>query len=418
MNASLQQALETLYGPERRGTKFDLDGTRALLQALGNPHERFRSVHVAGTNGKGSVCAMVERALRQAGHRTGLFTSPHLVDFRERIRVNGRWVDEAWLGQKIERIQALPEGKDRTFFEVCTALAFTYFAEQQVEIAVVEVGLGGRLDCTNVITPLVSVITSIGLDHTELLGDTLEKIAAEKAGIIKPGVPVVASVQEAGPFEVIERAAKRCGSRLVRARGGRATERLEWNWEPILGPLSQRANIPTAIQTLLLVAQNIPVSQEAIQLGIEATRWPGRCERCPTEPRLWWDGAHNRQAANILVSTLLPFLDFGRVRPGALVFAASSDKDVRGMLEVFRDRLGLERLIAARSRSARAFEPEAIREIAAGLGIRAEAMPDVRSALRRALETTAPEGLVLLTGSLFAVGEAMEAFGGAPGELL
>ena len=197
MTQRLQHALESLYGLERRRDKFGLEGTRALLAALGDPQRRFRSVHVAGTNGKGSVCAIIERVLREAGYRTGLFTSPHLVDFRERIRVTGRWADEAWLERALERIQALPAGQERTFFEVCTALAFGYFAAREVEWAVVEVGLGGRLDCTNVLAPEVSVITSIGLDHTEILGDTLEQIAAEKAGIVKPGVPVVCGVARA-----------------------------------------------------------------------------------------------------------------------------------------------------------------------------------------------------------------------------
>src|SRR4029077_10615863 len=169
---------EHLYGLERRRDKLGLDGTRALMGALDHPERRFRSIHVAGTNGKGSVCALIERVLREAGHRTGLYTSPHLVDFRERIRVEGQWVDADWIEDALDRIETLPEGRDRTFFEVATALGFLWFAEREVEIAVVEVGLGGRLDCTNVITPEVCVITSIDLDHTEILGDTLEAIAA------------------------------------------------------------------------------------------------------------------------------------------------------------------------------------------------------------------------------------------------
>ena len=169
---TLQGALEALYGLERRKSKLGLDGTRALLAELGNPERRFRAVHVAGTNGKGTVCALVERVLRVAGHRTGLFTSPHLVDFRERIRVDGRWADEARLFEMLRRIEELPAMGDRTFFEVVTALGFGYFAAENVEWAVVEVGLGGRLDTTNVITPEVSVITSIGLDHVEILGST------------------------------------------------------------------------------------------------------------------------------------------------------------------------------------------------------------------------------------------------------
>ena len=191
---TLQGALEALYGLERRKNKLGLDGTRLLLAALGNPERRFRAVHVAGTNGKGTVCAIVERVLRAAGHRTGLFTSPHLVDFRERIRVDGRWADESRLQEMLRRIEDLPGAGERTFFEVVTALGFSYFAAENVEWAVVEVGLGGRLDTTNVITPEVSVITSIGLDHAEILGNTVREIAFEKAGIVKAGVPVVSGV--------------------------------------------------------------------------------------------------------------------------------------------------------------------------------------------------------------------------------
>ncbi|HKQ59352.1 MAG TPA: Mur ligase family protein, partial [Candidatus Eisenbacteria bacterium] len=215
MSARFQHALEALWGAERRRDKHDLEGITALLTALGDPQRQFRSVHVAGTNGKGSVCALIERVLREAGHRTGLFTSPHLIDFRERIRVRGRWADQAWLERRIEHYTALPEGRDRTFFEVCTALAFEWFAGQRVEIAVVEVGLGGRLDCTNVLTPEVSVITSIGLDHTEILGDTLEAIAAEKAGIIKPGVPVVVGAMPDAAHAVVERVARERGAPLA-----------------------------------------------------------------------------------------------------------------------------------------------------------------------------------------------------------
>ena len=190
MSLDLQHQLETLYGLERRRDKLGLGGTRALLEALGHPERRFRAIHVAGTNGKGSTCALIERALRASGIRTGLFTSPHLVDFRERIRVSGQWADDTRLAQRLEYVQSLPAGKDRTFFEVCTALGFDDFAARGVEWAVVEVGLGGRLDTTNVLDPEVCAITSIGLDHTEILGDTVEAIArGSSAGASTTGTP-------------------------------------------------------------------------------------------------------------------------------------------------------------------------------------------------------------------------------------
>lgn len=399
MTTGLQHRLEALYGLERRKDKLGLEGTRALLQALGNPHERFRSVHVAGTNGKGTVCAMIERALREAGYRTGLYTSPHLVDFRERIRVSGRWADEEWLERALDRIEALPEGQDRTFFEVATALGFLYFAEREVKIAVVEVGLGGRLDCTNVITPELSVITSIGLDHTEILGDTIEKIAFEKGGIFKPGVPAIYPAVEGEAREVLDRVADERGAPRPDLR---------------LGPEERvAANEGTARAALSLLdnCRGIRIPRAALLAGVELARWPGRFEACETQPRLWWDGAHNPEGVRWLAAM---WASRRPGPPGAVVLAASQDKDLPAMLASLRETFGTFRLLATRSRSERAADPAAIAREAVRQGLEAEALPDVRTAVLRALASTGGE--VLLTGSLFAVGEAMEAFGGAPGE--
>ena len=409
MSVRLQHALEALYGLERRRDKHDLAGTTALLGALGNPHHRFRSVHVAGTNGKGSVCALVERVLREAGHRTGLFTSPHLIDFRERIRVDGRWADEPWLERTLDRIAAMPEGKDRTFFEVCTALAFETFAEQRVEIAVVEVGLGGRLDCTNVITPEVSVITSIGLDHTEILGDTAEQIAFEKGGIIKPGVPVVIGGMAEGPRAVLEGLARERGARVVPVA---APDVSTPPGEDTLGGVNRAIALATLAT---LPARGIAVPPASIARGLAAARWPGRLGRCPNEPRLWWDGAHNADGVRHLVS-LWTGRD-PRTRPPVVVLALSSDKDAAALLSELRTAFPEARLIATRSRSERAVAPADLARLATDAGFVTEALPDVPAAVRRGL-ALAGDGIVLLTGSLFAVGEAMEAFGGAPGEVL
>ena len=430
MTLKLQHALEALYGLERRKDKLDLEGTRALLGALGDPHTRFRSVHVAGTNGKGTVCALIERVLRAAGVRTGLFTSPHLVDFRERIRVGGRWADAPWLEARLERIQALPEGKERTFFEVCTALAFDTFAARAAEWAVVEVGLGGRLDCTNVLEPEVCVITSIGLDHTEILGDTIEQIAAEKAGILKPGVPVVVGAGlDSRPRGVIARAAAERGCPLVEAarvapgddRAGSFVARApETPWGPMsleapqLRGAFQAANLELALAALaVLRGRGAPIPAPAVLRGVRETRWPGRFERCPGEPRLWWDAAHNPDGARALARAwrgkALP-------GPGAIVLAVSRDKDLAAMLDPLSGLLGRAPLFATRSRSERALEPERVAAAARAAGVEARTAPDVQSACRAALAHAGPDGLVLLAGSLFAVGEAMEAFGGAPGE--
>jgi dihydrofolate synthase/folylpolyglutamate synthase len=406
VTSKLHTRLETLYGLERHREKLGLEGTRALLGALGNPHERFRSVHVAGTNGKGTTCALIERALREAGHRTGLYTSPHLVDFRERIRVGGRWVDEDWLDTTLARIEGLPEGRDRTFFEVCTALGFAYFASQEVDIAVVEVGLGGRLDCTNVITPEVSVITSIGLDHTEILGGTVAAIAAEKAGIIKPGVPVVAS-PDLEARAVVETTARERGAPLALwVAGDDGMSRTD----------AQRRNRGAALTTLAaLEARGWALPAAAVARGLERARWPGRFERCPTQPRLWWDAAHNPQG----FATLGPAWSAahpGGAPPSAVILALSRDKDVDAVLDELRRAFDPLRLIVARSRSGRALEPEGLAAAARARGIDARIVPDVVPAIRSALD--AGDRDVLLAGSLFAVGEAMETFGGAPGEWL
>jgi len=433
VSTQLQHALEALYGLERHKDKLDLDGTHALLGALGNPHFKFRAVHVAGTNGKGSVCALVERVLRESGYRTGLFTSPHLVDFRERIRVRGRWADARWLEKRLVSLRALPEGRERTFFEVCTALAFDYFAVKRVEVAVVEVGLGGRLDCTNVIAPAVTAITSIGLDHTDILGDTIEKVAAEKAGIIKSGVPVVFRIPDRRARQVVEWQAVRQGapalpvtrawSHSTRIRGGQRARWSELEAMPWAEKLRLRPpagflldNVATAVEVLaVLRRQEWKISTAALQRGLEKARWPGRFEPCPKEPRLWWDGAHNPEAMRGLVAQ---WQARHESPPAAIVLALSRDKDAAAVLGVLREGFSSARLVVTRTRSGRAMEKGMLEGLAAVTGFAPETAPGVAAAARRALSGIGPEGRVLVTGSLFAVGEAMEAFGGAPGERL
>ena len=437
MTSHLQRRLEALYGLERRRDKLGLEGTRELLAALGDPHTRFRSVHVAGTNGKGSTCALVERVLRAAGVRTGLFTSPHLVDFRERFRASGRWPEERALESRLAAIEALPGSGERTFFEVATALGFDWFAGEGVEWGVVEVGLGGRLDTTNVLTPQVCAITSIGLDHAEILGGTHEAIAAEKAGILKPGVPVVSGVEHDGAATVIAHAARDSGAILHQARdlvdvksaqygpwGTRlAVECEPWGAFQVQTSLRgghQRENARVALAVLALLAkQGLRLPLQTLRAGFAEAQWPGRLEPSPVVRRLWWDGAHNLDGMRRMAHAWRD--EMGMEPPVAIVFAAGHDKDVHGMLRRLAAFAPQARLVLTRTRNERAMEPEALAQAAAGAGMAHGTAPGVREALAGLLEhgpdgRGRASGRVLVCGSLFAVGEAMEAFGGAPGE--
>ncbi len=438
MTHSLQRQLEALYGLERRRDKLGLDGTRALLAALGDPHTRFRCVHVAGTNGKGSACALIERVLRAAGARSGLFTSPHLVDFRERFRVRGHWGDEATLSARLAYVESLPQAQDRTFFEVATALGFDWFASQKVDWAVLEVGLGGRLDTTNVVTPKVCAITSIGLDHAEILGDSHEKIAAEKAGILKPGVPAISGVEHDAAASTIARIAREVGAPLVQARDvvdvkdtiyGPWGTRLSIECEPwgrfqlqtTLRGSHQRENARVAIAVLAqLTQQGVPLPLAALREGFAATRWPGRLEPSPTVRRLWWDGAHNLDGVRRLAQAWRDEMQLEP--PFAVVFAVARDKDALAMLRRLQSFAPSARFILTRTRNERALPVDVLQEHAKSIGLIAETAPSVEAALRPLLDhgddgRGKAAGRVLLAGSLFAVGEAMEAFGGAPGDV-
>jgi dihydrofolate synthase/folylpolyglutamate synthase len=427
----LQDTLETLYGLERRRSRLSLDGTLELMRVLGVPQRAFRAVHVAGTNGKGSVCALVESVLRAAGIRTGLYTSPHLVDFRERVRIAGRWASEELLEGTLERVRERTRVEDHTFFEVATALAFDAFAREKIEWAVVEVGLGGRLDCTNVITPEACAITAIGLDHTEVLGETIEAIAREKAGIVKRGVPVVVAARRAEAEVVIRETARAMEAPSIevadRVRVDAAAlhrDGIEITVEaPPWGTLALRAalrgrhqleNLLTALATLSVVAEREPrITSAAVIRGFASARWPGRLEPSPTTPRLWWDGAHNDEGLSATARAWRE--DLGLEPPAAIVLALSRDKNASKMLEILSGLAPDARLHVTRTRNLRAMPVDdlAARARESGRNVRIEA--DVPAAVEHALALSG-EGTVLLVGSLFAVGEAMERFGGAPGE--
>ncbi len=406
------------YSPEA----FDLGRERRLLASLGGPHRRYPSLHIAGTKGKGSVSALLASALRAQGHRTGLYTSPHLLRFTERIQVDGEEIPEWEVVRLVDRLKGVVDQVPGiTTYELTTALGFLYFAERRVDVAVVEVGLGGRLDATNVLTPLVSVITSISLDHTHLLGDTLGQIAREKAGIIKPGVPVVVAPQPPEAMEAIREVAEARRSPLV-AVGER------WRWEQTAGDLRgqrirlwslddgseaeleipllgghQRVNAAVAYVTLQVArGRGLEVDEGAIEQGFRSVRWPGRFQVLSESPALVVDAAHNRESAAWLCRTLEEH--FPR-RPRLVIFGASADKDVEGMMAELLP--AADRVYLTQAVHPRAASPEELRARIPETRVPMEASVPVAEALETALAECPPGGVVVATGSLFVVGEVL-----------
>ena len=356
----LDAQLTYLYSRTGGSTvKLGLDTTQALLRAMQVDPLKLPCVHVAGTNGKGSVSAMIESVLRVAGLRTALYTSPHLIRFNERIRVRGETIPDKELIRLLNEVEQADQaqaaeagGRVGTFFELTTAVAFKWFLEQQVQLAVMETGMGGRLDSTNVVVPLVSVITEIGMEHKSFLGDTLEKIAGEKAGIIKPGRPVVTGRQRAAVARVIEEKAQAVGAPLLRADERVSVKRLSQDldgqvfsietadgpWAPVRLPLLgdfQLANCALAITALEWLRDNLnlPLTEDLIRAGLEQTRWPGRCQVVSRDPVFLVDVAHNPDAAQALAAFLKKFRGD---KPVALICGMLSDKDAEGFFRLLK----------------------------------------------------------------------------------
>jgi dihydrofolate synthase/folylpolyglutamate synthase len=403
---------------------FEIERMVAFLAALGNPHHGYPTVHVAGTKGKGSVSALCASVLTAAGYATGLYTSPHLERFNERIRINGVDIPDDDLAAIVSRFPILvPEFPGLTAYELQTALAFIYFAEQKVDIAVIEVGLGGRLDSTNVITPLVSVITSISLDHTFILGDTLEAIAGEKGGIIKLGVPVVTAPQSPGALARLKAiAAERDAPFLeagewvtVQAQPPTITgqnlklegfDRIIETKLPLLGR-HQQENVAVAFTVLCrLDRSGFQISDSALVEGFAAVRWPGRFEIVSNQPPVILDGAHNRHSAAMLVQTLDQLYPN---RPRIYLFGASADKDVNGMFaELLRN---CHTLVGTQSIHPRALPVTELLAFAAPAATQKVAQSDVKLALETALDlATQIQGVLVATGSLYVLGEIRSAW--------
>jgi len=398
-----------------------------LMEELGNPQSKYPIIHVAGTKGKGSVCALCASALWAGGYKTGLYTSPHLLDYCERVQINDEPISHEFMIELVEEIKpAVAKIPKLTTFEITTALGFLAFAKQGCNAAVIEVGLGGRLDATNIVTPKVSVITSLSYDHMAVLGDTLAKIAGEKAGIIKPGVPVVSAPQKEEALEVLERVGKLAGSEFFLVGKEVEFERLESSLDgqtlhifalsgaersrsapvklkiPLLGS-HQVENAVTAYTALK--TSRIPISDEAIQKGFSQVKWRARFEVVRRDPPVVIDSAHNRDSALRLRETLDEYFPN---RPVILIFCALEDKDFSGMLEELKPRLDL--VVATHADHPRAPSAEWIAEQVKKAGIPVEAVSFVSSALERALELAGTEKLVLSAGSVAFAGEVSAAW--------
>jgi dihydrofolate synthase/folylpolyglutamate synthase len=400
-----REALAWLYSLQRFGIKLGLENIERLLEELSKSDEvllpaPWKVIHVAGTNGKGSVCAMIDSICRTQEYRTGLFTSPHLVTFRERIRVNGDMISERAVANGLTTIRNLVANWDPhpTFFEVVTALALKHFSDTRVEIVILETGLGGRLDATNAIQSNVSVITPVDFDHEQWLGKTISEIAAEKAGIIKPGVPVVCAAQRAEAEKVIRARAAECGALLEFA--------IEpYDETPIaLAGANQKQNAALAIAALR--AAKIDIDSLAIARGLGCIEWPARFQRW--DERTIIDGAHNPAAARALAETWREI--FGDQR-ATLVLAVLSDKNLRAICEALAPIS--EFVLLPKIRSERAADPEELAEVLANISppLPYSITPNIDDALMLARAKPKP---ILITGSLHFAGEVLAHLRGEP----
>lgn len=411
-------SVEFLYslGNEVKTAKLGLERIRAVLHALGNPERSCASIHVAGTNGKGSTCAMIEAALRAAGYRTGLFTSPHLVEPTERIQLAGRQVDKEAFATAFDVVHQTAEellaqgGIDLhpTYFETVTAMAFWLFREMRIDYAVVEVGLGGRLDATNVIQPQLAVITPIDYDHEAWLGHRLEQIAAEKAGILKPGIPAVIAPQQQAARAVIDERARLLGSPLTYAEsypiGFSTVSAYGSSFDLQLGDDRLRIRCPLAgehqvqnARTAAIALHLLGLSGADIVGGLARTRWPGRLERVAQSPDIILDGAHNPAGVRALAAYIARFFPD---RPVWLIYGAMRDKALGEIAEILFPLA--QRLIFTRARSPRAVDPQALAQLTHQPSVCTSGVEEALQLVR-----TAPEdAVVFISGSLYIVGEA------------
>ena len=423
-------AIEYLMSFENRGVKFGLNNIRFMLDAAGNPQNRYPTVHIAGTNGKGSVLSYIGGALRATGLRVGMYTSPHLVRFNERIVVDGTEIPDEMLVRLIDRFwpiaDSMATGADvdlPTFFEFSTAIAFTYFAERKVDYAIIETGLGGRLDSTNVVKPELAVITNLSIDHTDYLGSTIESIASEKAGIINGSGPVVTAVSQPEAVNIIEKKCRDCDVELY--RDGRefsfSTQPLDFPRQAVtvttptssldltvqLAGRHQAENAAVAAMACKLIQRDRlhELTDDRIRAGFETVWWPGRLEVVRRAPLTILDAAHNPAGARALRETIETA--FGN-RPIVLVISVSQDKDADSMA---RELCPMARdVIVTRYEMHRAMPAGQLLATARRYAPDARSAPTVSDAIRTADELAGPDDIIIVAGSIFAVGDAISYF--------
>ena len=425
---SYQECLKTIYKLGRFGIKLELDTIQDILQSLGNPCQGFKTVHIAGTNGKGSTATYIAAILQQAGFKTGLYTSPHLVKFNERITVNGTQISDDQVVDTYEAVRAADTGKRRaTYFEIATAMGFYHFAKEAVDWAVVETGMGGRFDATNVIHPEICVITNLSIEHTEYLGKTIKALAWEKGGIIKPGVPVVTAVSQPSGRKVLEAVAAEKSAPLMfyktdfsmrKAAGAKtyAYKGLHHHFDGLVKPLPgehQKENLSLALSACELIFKKhkgtdprYDFTEPLVREGLSKARWPGRLEQVMDHPLVILDGAHNLHAVKVLAKYLSSFL---KGRQLTLVLGILSDKPYEKMLEHLVPLAG--RVIITKARIDRSLDPSTLKQAAQRLTQHpVTVIEDVKGAVTHAVQTSNSADVVCIAGSLYVVGEAKEKF--------
>jgi dihydrofolate synthase/folylpolyglutamate synthase len=413
-----QNCLQRMFALQRFGIKLELDTILGILKLLGDPHLSYRCIHIAGTNGKGSIASSLALILHNSGYRVGLFTSPHLIKFNERIQINGKSINDEQVVSLYETVRKADQGERKaTFFEFATAMAFYEFAYSQVDWAVIETGMGGRLDATNIIRPRLSVITNISLEHQAYLGNTLTQIAMEKGGIIKPDIPVVTGVSQKSVISVIEKISRKQNASCYRngkdfcvrrnANGHFDYIGMDQNIENLTTGLAGKHQSDNAAVVLAaceqLIRQNMILPQNVIRSALKNNHWPGRLEKALDTPRVILDGAHNQMAAHVLSNYIKEELKNFET---TLVIGILDDKPYEKMLKSLVP--VCRRIILTQPNNQRAIPAEKLLKIVSPMNSDVEIIKDVTAATLKAIKTCKPDEAVCIAGSLYVVGEAKE----------